>query len=56
MSLDALNIFLKNLKYKIPWKSAMWEPSCSRRMARHDETNSRYLLKTNTLSLYINVW
>jgi len=38
--------FLQILKYKIPWKSRHWEPSCSMRadglMDRHDEANSRF--------------
>jgi hypothetical protein len=37
--------FKKILKYRIPRKSAQWEPSCSMRtdgLNRHNETNSRF--------------
>jgi hypothetical protein len=35
--------FRKTLKYKILLKSVHWEPSCSVKMDRHDEADSRYL-------------
>jgi hypothetical protein len=49
MSLNVLDIFSKNLKYKIPLKSVMWVPSYYRRMDRHDETNSLFCSFANAL-------
>ena len=41
--------FRKTLKYKIPRKSVLWEPSCTKRKDgrtdKHDDTNSRFVFQ-----------